>query len=154
MDDDLLIRPARRKDLPNIVAMFADDELGGHGDTTDPAAAGDYLRAFEAIEASPNDVLYVAELQGEVAGTLQTTLITSLSGRGATTMRIEAVQTRSDLRGRGIGAAMIRFAIEKGREAGARHVHLTSNMARLDAHRFYERLGFSKSHFGFKMKLR
>jgi len=151
---DLVIRPARADDLPQIVAIFAQDELGGHGDTTDAAAAGAYLQAFEAIEASPNDRLYVAELDGEVAGTFQTTLITSLTGRGATNMTIEAVQTRPDLRGRGIGAAMIRFAIERAREAGVRQVQLTSNAARVDAHRFYERLGFSKSHVGFKMKLR
>ena len=152
--ENLVIRPAKADDLPQIVAIFAVDELGDHGDTTDPAAAGDYLRAFEVIEASLNDRLYVAELDGEVAGTFQTTLTTSLSARGAINMTIEAVQTRPDLRGRGIGAAMIRFAIERAREASAKHVHLTSNVRRVDAHRFYERLGFSRSHVGFKMKLR
>jgi len=151
--ESLIIRSARADDLPHIVALFAADELGGHGDTTDPAAADDYLRAFEAISASPNDSLYIAELDGEVVGTFQTTLTATLSGRGATNMTIEAVQTRSDLRGRGIGAAMIRFAIDLAREAGARQVQLTSNAVRVDAHRFYERLGFQKSHVGFKMRL-
>ncbi len=151
---ELLIRAARREDLPFLVAMFAADALGGHGDTIDDDAAGDYLQAFERIEGSANDRLYVAELGGEVVGTFQTTLITSLSARGATNMTIEAVQTRPDMRGRGIGAAMIRYAVERAREAGARQVQLTSNLARVDAHRFYERLGFAKSHAGFKMKLR
>lgn len=88
-----------------------------------------------------------------MVGTFQTTLITSMTARGASNLNIEAVQTRADLRGRGIGEAMIRFAIERGREAGARLVQLTSNNKREAAHRFYSRLGFAQSHAGFKMKL-
>ena len=77
----------------------------------------------------------------------------SMSGRGAASLNVEAVQTRADMRGRGIGEAMVRFAIAKAVEAGARKVQLTSNLARTDAHRFYRRLGFAQSHAGFKMKL-
>ena len=149
----IAIRSARREDLPALVALFAADMLGGHGDTTDPAAAGDYIAAFEAIERSPNDRLYVAELAGEVAGTFQATTTRTLPGRGSIKMTVEAVQTRHDLRGRGIGAAMIRFAVEEARKAGARQVQLMSNALRVDAHRFYERLGFTKSHVGLKLKL-
>lgn len=150
----LLIRIARRKDVPALAALFAADTLGGHGDTQDPAALPDYLTAFDRITASPNDHLYVAELDGEVVGTFQTTQIVSLSARGSMNLNVEAVQTRSDMRGRGVGAAMMRFAIEQARDAGARLVQLSSNASRTDAHRFYERLGFAKSHAGFKMKLR
>ncbi|PSJ64069.1 GNAT family N-acetyltransferase [Pseudaminobacter soli (ex Li et al. 2025)] len=150
---DLVIRPAERADVPAIAALFAADALGGHGDTTDVAARPLYEAAFERISASPNDALYVAELGGEVVGTFQTTIIVSMTGRGAATMRIEAVQTREDLRGRRIGERMIRFAIDKAKEAGAANVHLTSNLTRVDAHRFYKRLGFAQSHAGFKLKL-
>ena len=76
-----------------------------------------------------------------------------MAGRGRPILTIEAVQTRADLRGRGIGAQMILHAIGIGRQEGARLVQLSSNAARVDAHRFYERLGFARSHFGFKMKL-
>ena len=69
-------------------------------------------------------------------------------------MTIEAVQTRADMRGKGIGSAMMRFAIERGEASRRALVQLTSNKARHDAHRFYERLGFVQSHAGFKMKLR
>lgn len=152
--EKLLIRVAVEADIPALVALFADDAVGGHGDTTHPDALPDYERAFRRIAASPNDTLYVAELAGEVVGTFQTTLITSMTGRGGTNLTIEAVQTRSDLRGRGIGAAMIDYAIERAREAGAALVQLTSNNRREDAHRFYRRLGFTQSHAGFKMKLK
>jgi len=153
MDDSLLIRRAREEDLPALVALFAADEIGGHGDTTDAEAYDDYLRAFNAIEASANEQLFVAELGGEIAGTFQIMFNRTLTGRGGLSMIIEAVQTRGDLRGRGIGAKMIEHAVSEAKRRGCRLVQLTSNMARSDAHRFYERLGFAKSHYGFKMKL-
>ena len=149
----LTVRDARRQDVPAIVALFAADELGGHGDTADPAALPDYEAAFGRIAASPTDTLHVAELAGEVVGTFQTTLTTSMTGRGRPVLTVEAVQTRADMRGRGIGEAMMRFAVERAREAGARLVQLSSNAARTDAHRFYRRLGFVQSHVAFKMKL-
>ena len=153
-ESDLLIRRAREADLNVLIAIFAADGVGGRGDTTDPEAFEDYLRAFHVIDASPNEQLFVAEFGGEVVGTFQVVFSRTLTGRGSLSMMIEAVQTREDVRGRGIGAAMIRHAIEEARRRGCRLVQLTSNMARLDAHRFYERLGFAKSHFGFKMKLK
>lgn len=151
---DITIRRARETDLHQLIALFAADETGGHGDTTDEAAFEDYLRAFHVIDASPNEQLFVAELSDEVVGTFQIIFIRALPGRGALSMTIEAVQTRSDMRGRGIGAEMIAYAIEEAKRRDCRLVQLTSNMARVDAHRFYERLGFAKSHFGFKMKLK
>lgn len=148
------IRRAERADVATIAAMFAQDTLGGHGDSADPADLPLYLAAFDRIAGSPNDALYVAVLGGDVVGTFQTTLITSLTGKGASSLTIEAVHTRSDMRGRGIGQLMINHAISRGRYKGARLVQLMSNAARKDAHRFYESLGFVQSHAGFKMKLR
>ena len=152
MENDLLIRRAREEDLPGLIALFAADQIGGHGDTADAEAYDDYLRAFNAIEASANEQLFTAELGGEIVGTFQIVFNRTLTGRGGMSMIIEAVQTRSDLRGRGIGASMIEYAIGEAKRRGCRLVQLTSNMARSDAHRFYERLGFAKSHYGFKMK--
>jgi GNAT superfamily N-acetyltransferase len=151
---DIIIREAREADLPALIAMFAADPLGGHGDTTAVETYPDYAGAFATIAASSNQTLYVAELAGDVAGTFQTMITTSLNGRGASAMIIEAVQTRADLRGQGIGARMIEFAIAEAKSRGVRLVQLTSNAARKDAHRFYERLGFKPSHLGFKMALK
>ena len=154
MSTGVEIRAAERSDIAAIAAMFAQDQLGGHGDSADPADLPAYLAAFERISASPNDQLFVAVLDGEVVGTFQTTLITSLTGKGSSNLTIESVHTRGDMRGNGIGHAMISHAIEQGRQTGARLVQLMSNATRTDAHRFYTRLGFSQSHLGFKMKLR
>jgi predicted N-acetyltransferase YhbS len=151
---EVLVRPAERSDIAAIVALFADDAVGGHGDTTDASARPRYEAAFGRIAASPNDMLYVAEWKGEVVGTFQTTLVTTMSGQGTSSLTVSAVQTRADLRGHRIGEQMMRFAIEEARAKGARLVQLMSNGKRIDAHRFYEGLGFVKSHAGFKMKLR
>ncbi|MEK1875510.1 MAG: GNAT family N-acetyltransferase [Rhizobium altiplani] len=148
------IREARSSDVAALVAIFAADELGGHGDTTAPEILGKYLRAFERIASSPDQTLYVAERDGQVVGTFQTMVVTSLIGRGSSSMIIEAVQMRGDMRGQGIGAQMIEFAIAEAKRRGLRLVQLTSNASRTDAHRFYDRLGFKQSHLGFKMALK
>jgi GNAT superfamily N-acetyltransferase len=154
MDDTIIIRRAREADLPELIGLFAGDEIGGHGDTTDESAFEDYLRAFHVIDHSQNEQLFVAEKAGEVVGTFQILFNRTLTGRGSVSMILEAVQTRTDMRGQGIGAKMIEYALEEARRRDCRLVQLTSNVARTDAHRFYERLGFAKSHAGFKMKLK
>jgi GNAT superfamily N-acetyltransferase len=153
IDTELMFRQAVRKDLPALVELFADDSIGGHGDTTDPAALPLYESAFAAIQASPNDLLFVGVLKDEIVATAQVTFITSLTGRGTRRMAIEAVQTRADMRSRGIGARLINHCLDVARERGIALVQLTSNAKRPDAHRFYERLGFEKTHAGFKLRL-
>ncbi|MCJ7994611.1 GNAT family N-acetyltransferase [Rhizobium cremeum] len=151
---DITIREADRHDVAAIAAILAADTLGGHGDSTDPAALPGYLAAFDRIAASPCETLYVAERNGEVVATCQTLATTTLSGRGGTSMIVETVFTRPDCRGQGIGAMMIHHCVDQARRQGMRRVQLTSNAARKDAHRFYERLGFTQSHLGFKLQLK
>ena len=146
------IRKARRSDVAAIVAMFGEDEVG-HGDQEGGRDLSPYLAGFERIEASPDNAVYVAELDGEVVGTFQRTLIPGLVAHGRIRLKIESVHVRKDKRGHGLGKAMMRFALDEARELGAGIVELTSNKARRDAHRFYERLGFTRSHEGFKLIL-
>jgi GNAT superfamily N-acetyltransferase len=150
----VVVREAHEDDLNALVALFAADAIGGHGDTLAPETYPEYLRAFKVIQASPDQTLYVAERTGTVVGTFQTMITTSLTGRGSSAMIIEAVQTRDDMRGQGIGALMIEICIAEAKRRDIRLVQLTSNAARKDAHRFYERLGFKPSHLGFKMALK
>jgi GNAT superfamily N-acetyltransferase len=153
IDRELIFRQAVRNDLPALIGLFADDSIGGHGDTTDPVALPLYESAFATIQASPNDLLFVGVLEDEIVATAQVTFITSLTGRGTRRMAIEAVQTRTDMRGKGIGARLINHCLDVARGRGIALVQLTSNAKRPDAHRFYERLGFEKTHAGFKLKL-
>lgn len=131
--------------------MLADDQLGATRD--DPDDLEPYLLAFEQIEADPNQLLVVVTTDDEPVGTLQLTIIPGLARRGALRGQIEAVRIRADHRGSGLGADLVRWAIDESRRRGCALVQLTSDVSRLDAHRFYERLGFVPSHTGFKLKL-
>jgi GNAT superfamily N-acetyltransferase len=150
---DPIFRPARADDLPALIEIFAADRLGGHPDGTDPALLPFYREALDDILANPRERLVVGEIAGRPVATGQLSLLRSLPHRGRRHALIEAVQVAPDLRGRGIGAALIGHLIAIARAEGAGVVELTSNGRRLDAHRFYERLGFAKSHFGFKLAL-
>lgn len=152
-DAALVIRAARTDDLPAIVAILAADEVGGHGDTTDAGARADYERAFAAIMADPGHTLFVAVAGEEVVGTFQLTIQPTLLARGGTRALVEAVQVAPGSRGQGVGAAMMQVAIETARARGAVQLALTSAKHRTAAHRFYERLGFARSHEGFKLRL-
>lgn len=144
------IRRATRADVPGIVAMLADDELGaGRERQGDPA----YLTAFDAVAADPNQLLVVADVDGTAVGTLQLTFIPGLSRQGAVRAQIEAVRIRSDQRGGGLGGELIGWAIETARQRGCALVQLTTDVSRTDAHRFYQRFGFQPSHVGMKLAL-
>jgi len=148
---DLEIRPAIADDVPAIVAMLADDPLGAQRESPDDLTP--YMSALERLSGDPNQHLMVAVREGHIAGTLQLTIIPGLSRKGATRSIIEAVRIHADQRGSGLGTQLIEWAIDESRRQGCQLVQLTSDAARTDAHRFYERLGFEASHVGFKQSL-
>ncbi len=142
------VRAALRADVPAIVALYADDRLGAARET--PGDLDRYYAAFAAIDRTSGGELLVGEADGRVIATLQLTIIQQLSSRGSKVAQIEAVRVATELRGRGLGAELVRVAVERARAAGCVRVQLTSHKERADAHRFYERLGFRRSHEGFK----
>ncbi|MEE1763097.1 GNAT family N-acetyltransferase [Streptomyces sp. SP18BB07] len=148
---DLEIRPATEDDVPEIVAMLADDPLGAQRESPDDLAP--YLAALERLSGDPHQHVVVAVRQGRVVGTLQLTIVPGLSRRGSTRAIIEGVRVHADERGSGLGSRLIERAIESSRAQGCQLVQLTSDATRTDAHRFYERLGFEASHVGFKLPL-
>ncbi|WP_406494043.1 GNAT family N-acetyltransferase [Streptomyces sp. NBC_01604] len=148
---DLEIRPATADDIPAIVAMLADDPLGAQRESPDDLTP--YLTALERLTADPNQQLVVAVREGRVVGTLQLTIIPGLSRRGSTRSIVEGVRIHADERGSGLGTRLIEWAIEESRRQDCQLVQLTSDNTRTDAHRFYERLGFTASHVGFKLQL-
>ena len=150
----LTFRSATRADVPVILELLADDSvsLARDGAVSEEADAAHWA-AFEAIDADPRNELIVAVLDGVVAGTFQLTFTPSLSRGGAERMTIEAVRVRADLRGGGVGRAMMEWAIARGRSRGCRLAQLTTDKRRVDAHRFYESLGFVASHYGMKLQL-
>ncbi len=151
---DLIFRRAAPADIPTMLVLsHAGDARGADTPPLDPTTLSDprYRAAFDAIDADPNQRLIVAEKDGEVVGTLQITFIPGLTRFGATRGLLENVHIRADQRGNGLGSRMVEWAIEQCRDAGCAMVQLTSNKLRLDAHRFYKKLGFEQSHEGFKL---
>ncbi len=165
--EGIAIRRARFGDLEGIVGLYAADALGGHGDGWSEASRPAYERAMRTILTNPSQRLFVAmegervvdtgrgltAEGGEVVGVLQLNFAVGLTGCGRTRCRVTGVEVAARLRSRGIGARMMAVAIEEARSAGAGLLDLTSNAVRADAHRFYERLGFRRSHAGFSMSL-
>ncbi|MCW2777296.1 MAG: acetyltransferase, family protein [Frankiales bacterium] len=152
--EPVLLRRARAADLSALVALLAADQLGASRDGADgPDGLAPYERAFAVIDADPAHLLVVGTLGEDVVATLQLTVLPGLARRGASRMQIEAVRVRSDLRGGGLGEALVAWSVERARGQGCSLVQLTSDKARTEAHRFYARLGFVASHEGFKLHL-
>ncbi len=149
----LKLRIATVEDVPAIRALLADDDLGRTREDLSEAGLARYLQTFAAIEADPRNHLFVAENEGRIVGTWQVTYIPYLSRGGNERAHIEAVRVASNRRGEGIGRAMMRHALDAAKARGCLLAQLTSDKTRPDAHRFYESLGFTASHSGFKMVL-
>lgn len=149
----VVFRQAELADLPSIVALLADDPFGRARESPGPPLPRAYADAFAAIARDPNQLLAVATLGGVVIGTLQLSFLPGISHLGAWRGEIEGVRVAADRRGAGLGRRMLEWAIEQCRARGCRLVQLTTNEARVDAQRFYERLGFARSHVGFKLLL-
>lgn len=152
----LTFRDAIPADIATIIGLsHAGDARGRDTPPLDPATLDDprYRAAFDDIAADPSHRLVVAERNGEIVGTIQISYIPGMPNFGMKRGMLENVHIRADQRGSGLGTEMMLWAIERCREAGCGLVQLTSNKLRLDAHRFYGKLGFTKSHEGFKLKL-
>ncbi|HLS74340.1 MAG TPA: GNAT family N-acetyltransferase [Actinomycetaceae bacterium] len=153
-DRHLTITRATEADVPTIVALLADDELGASRESTDSADRSRYLAAFAEIDSDSRHLLVaVRDESGAVVATMHLTLLPGLSRQAATRLQIEAVRVGDSARGLGLGTRMIEWAHQYGREHGARLVQLTTDRSRTDAHRFYQRLGYVATHEGFKLEL-
>lgn len=149
----LRFRPAVREDLPTLVALLADDELGAQRERFIDPLPGSYYDAFDALHRDPHNELMVALQSKEVVGMLQLTFIPYLTYQGGWRALIEGVRVAASHRGRGIGRQLFQWAIDRARERGCHVVQLTTDKRRPDALRFYERLGFAATHEGMKLHL-
>jgi ribosomal protein S18 acetylase RimI-like enzyme len=146
------IRRAVREDVSFIVAMLADDKLGSARECLQDPLPPSYFKAFEALDRDPNIQLVVAEEGGRVVGCLQLCVLPGLSSQGASRGLIEDVRVASDRRSRGIGEQLVGWAVEQSRAKGCKLVELLTHHSRVDAQRFYERLGFQKRHVGMTIR--
>ena len=148
----MTFRKATRNDVSKIVEMIADDELGKTRENYQTPLPIEYLNAFENITADQNQELIVVENENaEIIGTLQLSFIQYLTYRGGIRAQIEAVRIRKEMRGKGIGKAMIEWAINRANERNAHLLQLTTDKKRPEAIKFYEDLGFKATHEGMKI---
>lgn len=146
------IRPARAEDLPEIIALLADDELGRdreRGGSPDDA----YLEAFAEIERDARNELVVVEKGGRIVATLQLTFLPSLTHLGGERAQVEGVRVAAGHRGAGVGRRLLEWVVSRAEERGCRMAQLTTDKRRSDARRFYEGLGFEATHEGMKLHL-
>lgn len=153
-ENSVTLRDATRDDVARIVSLYRTDELGRkHDEGSAGAVDPGYYAAFDAIARDPRNRLLVAVSDGVVAGSFQFTYIPDMNAEGAEVALIENVIVDAALRSRGIGSAMMRWAIDDARARGCYRVSLMSRNVRTDAHRFYARLGFDGGSTGFKLYL-
>ncbi|GFE51349.1 N-acetyltransferase [Roseobacter cerasinus] len=143
-------RPATRDDVADVVALLQDDALGATREGLDLA---DYQLAFDRMCAEAGNHLLVGVLAGRIIATYQISFISGLSLRAARRAQIESVRVARDLRGHGIGRLMIEDAVARAKAAGCSLIQLTMNKSRTDSARFYQALGFTPSHIGYKRSL-
>ena len=148
------IRRARRDDVGSIVAMLADDPLGSARERLEDPLPQVYFDAFERVAHDPNIQLIVAEDgEGAIVGCLQLCILPGVSSQGAPRGLLEDVRVASHCRSRGIGEQLVQWAVTEARARGCKLVELLTNHTRVDAQRFYERLGFARSHVGMTIQL-
>ena len=149
----VIIRRACRDDVGIIVRMLADDPLGGARERLDDPLPPSYFQAFETLERDPNIQLVVAEQgDGAVIGCLQLCILPGLSSQGSSRGLIEDVRVATHCRSRGIGEQLVHWAIAEARAKGCKLVELLTHSTRIDAQRFYVRLGFQPSHVGMTLR--
>ncbi|MFE2961814.1 GNAT family N-acetyltransferase [Nocardia tengchongensis] len=145
------VQRAERADVPALVALLSDDEIGRTREGFDIAR---YEEAYDAVTRDPSHYLAVVRDEGDrIVGTMQLTIIPGLSRGGATRLQIEGVRVAAAERSRGIGTAMLEWAHDHGRHRGATLSQVTTDRVRERAHAFYARLGYDNSHVGLKRAL-
>lgn len=139
--------------MTDIVQMLSDDPLGALREKIETPLPATYSQAFARIKNDSNQELTVAQIDGEIVGTFQLTFIQYLTHQGGLRAQIEAVRVSSNHRGKGIGATMFEYAIDRAKEKGCYVVQLTTDKKRPRAIQFYESLGFVATHEGMKLTL-
>ena len=148
----MAIRPASEADLAPIMGL-----LGQMDETMYPprqeAGLSTQLDIFRQIAADPRQHLLVAEANGRIVGTAHLIVISHLSRSCKPSALVEGVVVDEAYRGKGVGAALMRQVQQIAQNAGCYKLTLSTNLARTGAHRFYSRLGWKRTHYGFSLEL-
>ncbi len=147
--DNASIREAERRDLPGVLALYAQPDL----DDGVVLPLHDAERIFARFAHYPDYTLYVAEQGGRIVGTFALLIMDNLGHFGAPSAIVEDVVVGPVLHGRGIGRAMMRYAMARASDKHCYKIVLSSNAKRERAHQFYESLGFERHGYSFRIAL-
>lgn len=139
----MIIREAKAEDAAEIVALL---QFLGH-----PVTQAKVLENLNRL-ASLLETPFIAEENGQVLGLIGVHIMVTIH-RDTPVGRIPVLVVREDLHGRGIGRMLVEAAEERLRQAGCALIEVTSNNSRVDAHRFYERLGYEITSSRFMKRL-
>ncbi|MBX9786097.1 MAG: GNAT family N-acetyltransferase [Alphaproteobacteria bacterium] len=152
-DGELTLRSAEEKDLPEIIRLLIEDDLGVMREHFSDSLLPSYCEAFQAIIEDKNQILLIVEHHDQIIGTCHLTFMPSLSFKGSWRLNIENVHVDKKFQNQGVGTWMFQRAIDLGRERGCKIVQLTTNKTRFRVKAFYEKLGFEATHEGMKLYL-
>ncbi len=136
----VLLRDATEADAKHVGSLLA--ELGY------PSKEADVRHRLRRSLHSDTRCFLVAQSASEVIGLVSAELLPYFPN-GSTICRIAALVVSTHHRGRGIGEKLLTGAADFARAHHCSGIEITSAEHRLDAHRFYQRLGFSRTSFRF-----
>ena len=150
----ITVRHAAMADLPALLPLL--DQL--REQSSDPDRPGEQLTpsheaALAEILGSPYLTVLIAEVDGGIGGTCALAFLPNINHKAQPYCILENMVVDQDLRGSGVGHALVERAVELAREKGCYKLSLTSNLKRAEAHRFYESAGLNHSHKGFTIYL-
>jgi GNAT superfamily N-acetyltransferase len=145
------IRRARKSDLPRLQQLYDQLHLKNYLRLRVPKAR--LVAAFNKLARDRDHTIMVAELGGEIVGTCHVIVVPHLGHALKPFAIIENVVVDADARSSGIGQHLMAAATDLARRRGCYKLALTSNIARPRAHKFYQRLGWTRTHFGYSLGL-
>lgn len=114
--------------------------MGGHADTT----ASGFIPAFRAAVTDPRTRALVALAGDTVIGYAEVQRRT-LPVVGRTEGWLAALVVHPSRRGEGVGARLLEAAQQAAQDLGGQTMTVDTSSWRTDAHRFYERAGFTRA---------
>jgi GNAT superfamily N-acetyltransferase len=145
----VLVRKASAADIAGVLALYAQPDL----DDGKVLPVDQAIALWERFARYPDYTLYVAEQDNEIVGTFALLVMDNLGHLGSPSGIVEDVVVAPARQSSGIGAAMMRFALERCREKRCYKLVLSSNAKRARAHAFYESLGYERHGYSFRVNL-
>ncbi len=147
MGSDVTIRPADVGDLGGLLVLYR--ELNPADPVLSPAQAD---AAFQQMLTRPGLTVFVTEQDNRIVSTATLLIIPNLTRSARPYGLIENVVTLSEMRGSGLGRAVVRHAIHVGFAANCYKVMLLTGRHSEAVHRFYEGCGFVQDKTGFQIR--